>query len=256
MDAKMLDGKVAIITGASYGMGRTMAELFAEEGASVVITARGKEKLDEVVKAINDKGGRAVGVVADTCSTEDTKRVFETALREFGDLDILINNAGIGEQKLIDETNDEWMLYVMNTNLGGPMRYIREALKIFLPKNDGVIINISSVNGTRPFCGATYTSTKGALNTLTKNVAMRLIDTNIRCNAVAPGATITPAHLANKAGEQPGGAEMLKYSGHFVYFPGPECEAIDQAYACLYLASKMGRAVRGQVLQVCNGAFL
>lgn len=256
MDAKMLDGKVAIITGASYGMGRTMAELFAEEGVSVVITARGKEKLDEVVKAINDKGGRAVGVVADTCSTEDTKRVFETALREFGDLDILINNAGIGEQKLIDETDDEWMLYVMNTNLGGPMRYIREALKIFLPKNDGVIINISSVNGTRPFCGATYTSTKGALNTLTKNVAMRLIDTNIRCNAVAPGATITPAHLANKAGEQPGGAEMLKYSGHFVYFPGPECEAIDQAYACLYLASKMGRAVRGQVLQVCNGAFL
>lgn len=256
MDAKMLDGKVAIITGASYGMGRTMAELFAEEGASVVITARGKEKLDEVVKAINDKGGRAVGVVADTCSTEDTKRVFETALREFGDLDILINNAGIGEQKLIDETDDEWMLYVVNTNLGGPMRYIREALKIFLPKNDGVIINISSVNGTRPFCGATYTSTKGALNTLTKNVAMRLIDTNIRCNAVAPGATITPAHLANKAGEQPGGAEMLKYSGHFVYFPGPECQAIDQAYACLYLASKMGRAVRGQVLQVCNGAFL
>ncbi len=256
MDAKMLDGKVAIITGASYGMGRTMAELFAEEGASVVITARGKEKLDEVVKAINDRGGRAVGVVADTCSTEDTKRVFETALREFGDLDILINNAGIGEQKLIDETDDEWMLYVMNTNLGGPMRYIREALKIFLPKNDGVIINISSVNGTRPFCGATYTSTKGALNTLTKNVAMRLIDTNIRCNAVAPGATITPAHLANKAGEQPGGAERLKYSGHFVYFPGPECEAIDQAYACLYLASKMGRAVRGQVLQVCNGAFL
>lgn len=256
MDAKMLDGKVAIITGASYGMGRTMAELFAEEGASVVITARGKEKLDEVVKAINDRGGRAVGVVADTCSTEDTKRVFETALREFGDVDILINNAGIGEQKLIDETDDEWMLYVMNTNLGGPMRYIREALKIFLPKNDGVIINISSVNGTRPFCGATYTSTKGALNTLTKNVAMRLIDTNIRCNAVAPGATITPAHLSNKAGEQPGGAEMLKYSGHFVYFPGPECEAIDQAYACLYLASKMGRAVRGQVLQVCNGAFL
>lgn len=256
MDAKMLDGKVAIITGASYGMGRTMAELFAEEGASVVITARGKEKLDEVVKAINDRGGRAVGVVADTCSTEDTKRVFETALREFGDVDILINNAGIGEQKLIDETDDEWMLYVMNTNLGGPMRYIREALKIFLPKNDGVIINISSVNGTRPFCGATYTSTKGALNTLTKNVAMRLIDTNIRCNAVAPGATITPAHLANKAGEQPGGAEMLKYSGHFVYFPGPECEAIDQAYACLYLASKRGRAVRGQVLQVCNGAFL
>lgn len=100
------------------------------------------------------------------------------------------------------------------------------------------------------------TSTKGALNTLTKNVAMRLVDTNIRCNAVAPGATVTPAHLANRAGEQPGGAKMLEYSGHYVYFPGPECDPMDQAYACLYLASKMGKAVRGQVLQVCNGAFL
>ncbi|MGN0457200.1 MAG: SDR family NAD(P)-dependent oxidoreductase [Acutalibacteraceae bacterium] len=252
----MLAGKVAIITGASYGMGQTMAELFAEEGASVVLTARNRDKLDAVVEGIRAKGGNAIGVVADVCSLEDTQRVFAETIKEFGDLDILINNAGIGEQKMIDETDDNWMLYVINTNLGGPMRYIREALKIFMPKNDGVIINISSVNGTRPFCGATYTSTKGALNTLTKNVAMRLVDTNIRCNAVAPGATITPAHLANKAGEQPGGAKMLEYSGHYEYFPGPECEAIDQAYACLYLARKMGRAVRGQVLQVCNGAFL
>lgn len=206
MDSRMLAGKVAIITGASYGMGQTIAEVFAEEGASVVITARGQEKLDAVVARIQAKGGKAIGVVADVCSTEDTKRVFEETLKAFGRLDILIN--------------------------------------------------ISSVNGTRPFCGATYTSTKGALNTLTKNVAMRLIDTNIRCNAVAPGATITPAHIANKAGQQPGGDKMLQYSGHFVYFPGPECQAIDQAYACLYLASKMGRAVKGQVLQVCNGAFL
>lgn len=253
---KMLDGKVAIITGASYGMGQTMAELFAEEGASVVLTARGNDKLDAVVEGIRAKGGNVVGVVADVCSLEDTQKVFAETIKEFGDLDILINNAGIGEQKMIDETDHDWMMHVMNTNLGGPMRYIREALKIFIPQNDGVIINISSVNGTRPFCGATYTSTKGALNTLTKNVAMRLVNTNIRCNAVAPGATITPAHLANKAGEQPGGEKMLEYSGHYVYFPGPECEAIDQAYACLYLASRMGRAVRGQVLQVCNGAFL
>ncbi len=256
MEKEMLKGKIAIITGASYGMGRTMAELFAGEGAALTLVARGAEKLDEVVKAIREKGGRAIGVAADVRSPEDTKRVFEATLKEYGTLDILINNAGIGEQKLIDETDDNWAHYVTDINFIGPMRYIREALKIFLPKNDGCIINISSVNGTRPFCGATYTATKGALNTLTKNVAMRLIDTNIRCNAVAPGATVTPAHLANRAGEQPGGAEMLKYSGHFVYFPGPECDPIDQAYACLYLASKMGRHVKGQVLQVCNGAFL
>lgn len=256
MEKEMLKGKIAIITGASYGMGRTMAELFAEEGAALTLVARGKEKLDAVVEDIRAKGGRAIGVAADVRFPEDTQRVFEATLKEYGTLDILINNAGIGEQKLIDETDDDWAHYVTDINFIGPMRYIREALKIFLPKNDGCIINISSVNGTRPFCGATYTATKGALNTLTKNVAMRLIDTNIRCNAVAPGATVTPAHLANRAGEQPGGAEMLKYSGHFVYFPGPECDPIDQAYACLYLASKMGRHVKGQVLQVCNGAFL
>ncbi len=256
MDAQLLAGKTAVITGASYGMGVAMATLFAQEGANVVLTARGKEKLGAVVEEIKAAGGKAIGVVADTKSLADTQRVFSEALAAFGDVDILINNAGIGEQKMIDETDDEWIQHVLDTNLAGPMRYIREALKIFLPKNDGVIINISSVNGARPFCGAAYTATKGALNTLTKNVAMRLVDTNIRCNAVAPGATITPAHLANKAGEQPGGAKMLEYSKHFVYFPGPECEAMDQAYACLYLASKMGRAVRGQVLQVCNGAFL
>lgn len=256
MERQMLAGKVALITGASYGMGEAMTELFADEGASLVLTARGKDKLDKVVQKIRDKGGNAIGVVADIGSKEDTERVFAETIKEYGDLDILINNAALGEQKTIDDTDDEWMQYIMNINLAGPMRYIREALKIFLPKNDGVIINISSVNGTRPFCGATYTSTKGAINTLTKNVAMRLINTNIRCNAVAPGATITPAHVQNKAGEQPGGEEMLQYSKHFVYFPGPECEAIDQAYACLYLASKMGKAVKGQVIQVCNGAFL
>lgn len=256
MDKQMLAGKVALITGASYGMGQTMAELFAEEGASVVLTARGGDKLDKVVEGIKAKGGKAVGVIADITSAEDTMRVFDTVMETFGDLDILINNAAIGEQKMIDETDDDWMMYVMNTNLAGPMRYIREALKVFLPKNEGVIINVSSVNGERPFCGASYTATKGAINTLTKNVAMRLVDTNIRCNAIAPGATVTPAHQANKEGEQPGGDKMLEYSRHFVYFPGPECEPIDQAYACLYLASKMGKAVRGQVIQVCNGAFL
>ncbi len=256
MDAKMLDGKIAIITGASYGMGTSMAELFSQEGAKLVLVARGKEKLDAEVEKIRAMGGQAIGVVADTCSKEDTKRVFEECLKEYGDLDILINNAGIGEQVMVDECTEEWMLHVLDTNLVGPFRYISEALKIFMPKNEGVIINTSSVNGTRPFCGVSYTSSKGGLNTLTKNVAMRLIDTNIRINAIAPGSTITPAHLTNKAGGQEGGAKMLQYSGHFVYFPGPECDPMDQAYACLYLASKMGRAVRGQVIQVCNGAFL
>ena len=256
MEKQMLANKVAIITGASYGMGKAIAELFAEEGASVVLTARGQEKLDEVVNGIKAKGYRAIGVVADIGSLEDTRKVFEETLKEFGDLDILINNAGLGEQTLIDETEDEWMQYIMNINLGGPFRYIREALKYFLPKNEGVIVNVSSVNGERPICGAAYTASKGAINTLTKNVAIRLCNTNIRCNAIAPGATLTPAHYANLDGKQPGGNKMLEFGGKYCNWNLPETEPIDQAYACLYLASKMGKCVKGQVLQVCNGAFL
>lgn len=256
MKEKVLEGKVAIVSGASYGMGQTMAELFASEGAKVIMTARGKEKLDEAVSQARAKGYEVSGVVADNKNLDDVKNVIQTALDAYGDLDILINNAAIGEQRMIDKTDDEWLEHVYQTNVFGPFRFIREALKVLLPKNEGCIINISSVNGERPFCGAAYTSSKGAINTLTKNVAMRLIDTNIRINAVAPGATVTPAHLANKAGEQPGGARMLEYSKHFVYFPGPECDPADQANACLFLASDLGRHVKGQVLQVCNGAFL
>ena len=256
MEKQMLAGKVAIISGASYGMGYTMAELFAKEGAKVVMTARGREKLNAAVTELKKQSLDVTGVVADNKELSDVKKVIQTALDVYGDLDIVINNAAIGEQKMIDETDDEWLEHVYQTNVFGPFRFIRESLKIFLPKNEGCIINISSVNGERPFCGASYTSSKGAINTLTKNVAMRLIDTNIRINAVAPGATVTPAHLANKAGEQPGGAKMLEFSKHFVYFPGPECDPIDQANACLFLASDMGRHVKGQILQVCNGAFL
>lgn len=192
MDKQLLKGKVAIVTGASYGMGQTIAELFAEEGASVVMTARGQEKLDAAVQAIKTKGLNALGVLADASSLEDTKRVFKTALHEFGDVNILVNNAGIGDMILIDETSDENVANVMDVNFHGPLRYIREALKVFLPKNEGCIINVTSVGGTRPVFGAAYAASKGALNTLTKNVAIRLCETNIRCNAVAPGATLTP----------------------------------------------------------------
>ena len=256
MDKQLLKGKVAIITGASYGMGQTIAELFAEEGASVVMTARGQEKLDAAVQAIKAKGLNALGVLADANSLKDTKQVFETALQEFGDVDILVNNAGIGDMILIDETSDEDVAKVMDVNFHGPLRYIREALKVFLPKNEGCIINITSVGGTRPVFGAAYAASKGALNTLTKNVAIRLCETNIRCNAVAPGATLTPMHYANLDGKLPGTDKWLEFGGKYCNWKLKETDPIDQAYACLYLASKMGRAVRGQVLQVCNGAFM
>ena len=145
MKEKMLEGKVAIVSGASYGMGETMAELFAKEGAKVVMTARGKEKLEAAVNRLKEQGLEVTGVVADNKNLEDVKNVIRTALTVYGDLDIVINNAAIGEQKMIDETDDEWLEHVYQTNVFGPFRFIREALKVFLPKNEGCIINISSV---------------------------------------------------------------------------------------------------------------
>ena len=124
MQAKMLDGKVAIVSGASYGMGYTMAELFAKEGAKVVMTARGQEKLDNAVQRIRDQGCDVTGVVADNKNLEDVKKVIQTALDIYGDLDIVINNAAIGEQKMIDETDDEWLEHVYQTNVFGPFRSI------------------------------------------------------------------------------------------------------------------------------------
>lgn len=256
MEKQLLKGKIALITGASVGIGQAIAELFADEGASVVLTARNKEGLDAEVNAIKAKGQKAIGVVADAGSPEDCKKVFAETLKEFGDLDILVNNAGLGEMFPIDETEEEHMQYIININLGGVIRHCREALHIFLPKNEGVIINVSSVNGNRPICGATYTATKGAVNILTKNIAYRVCETNIRCNAIAPGNTVTRAMKEWETGTMPGGDTMLKYSQIYTNGALPPTEPIDQAYGCLYLASDMGRCVKGQVLQICNGTYI
>ena len=124
MKEKMLEGKVAIVSGASYGMGETMAELFAKEGAKVVMTARGKEKLEAAVNRLKEQGLEVTGVVADNKNLEDVKNVIRTALTVYGDLDIVINNAAIGEQKMIDETDDEWLEHVYQTNVFGPSTFL------------------------------------------------------------------------------------------------------------------------------------
>ncbi|MEU6511211.1 SDR family NAD(P)-dependent oxidoreductase [Streptomyces sp. NPDC046942] len=239
MRNQLLGGKTAIVTGASKGIGRAVAELFAEEGANVVLTARGKQNLDEAVEAIRQNGGSAIGVVA-----------------EFGQVDILINNAGTGDMVAVEEATDEHFEQVMALNLTGVFRFCREAVQHFMPRGTGVIVNVSSVNATLPICGVAYTSTKGAVNTMTKNIAIRPSGTGIRCNAIAPGVTDTEAAAAWAAGEQEGGSVMLEFSDKYVNMSVPMTKPIDQAYAALYLASDMGAAVTGQVLQVDNGAFL
>lgn len=252
----LLKGKTAIVTGASQGIGRATAELFAEEGANVVLTARRQAPLDEAVEAITSKGGNAVGVIADSADPKAPKEVFAKAIETFGQVDILVNNAGYGDMSSIEETTDEHFEEVIQINYFGVFRYCREAIQHFIPRNEGVIVNVSSVNGVLPICGVAYTSTKGAVNTLTKNIAIRFSGTGIRCNAVAPGVTETPMSEAWASGKLPGGSRMLEFSDKYANMTLPATKPIDQANAVLYLASDMGRAVTGQVLQVDNGAFL
>lgn len=252
----LLEGKTAIVTGASKGIGLATAKLFAEEGANVVLTARGKEDLDKAVEEIIKAGGKAIGVVADSKDPAAPKLVFARAIEQYKQVDILINNAGYGDMSSIEETTDEHFEEVIQINYFGVFRYCREAVQHFIPRNEGVIVNISSVNGNKPVCGVAYTSTKGAVNTMTKNIAIRFSGTGIRCNAVAPGVTETPMAEAWAAGQLPGGSRMLEFSDKYSNMTLPSTKAIDQAYAALYLASDMGKAVTGQILQVDNGAFL
>ncbi len=256
MKQHMLTGKTAVVTGASKGIGRAIAELFAEEGANVVLTARGQTQLEEAVAAITDRGGSAIAVVADSTDAEAPARVFDRAIAEFGQVDIMVNNAGSGDMVAVEEASDEHFAKIVELNLTGVFRYCRQAVQHFIPRGDGVIVNVSSVNGTLPICGVAYTSTKGAVNTMTKNIAIRLSGTGIRCNAIAPGVTDTDAAAAWAAGEQEGGSVMLEFSDKYANLTVPVTKPIDQAYAALYLASDMGAAVTGQIIQVDNGAFL
>lgn len=252
----LVAGKTAIITGASKGIGKATAELFAREGANVVLTARHHAELDEVVAAIAGQGGRAVGIVADSADPKAPKEVFAKAIETFGQVDIMVNNAGYGDMFAIEETTDEHFDMVVQINFAGVFRYCREAVQHFLPRNEGVIVNVTSVNGELPICGVAYTSTKGAVNTMTKNIAIRFSGTGIRCNAVAPGVTDTPMAKAWAAGELAGGDTMLAYSDIYTNTTLPPTQPIDQANAILYLASDMSTGVTGRVLTVDNGAFM
>ncbi|WP_065382847.1 SDR family NAD(P)-dependent oxidoreductase [Hyphomonas sp. ND6WE1B] len=253
---QLLSGKTAIITGASKGIGLATARLFSEEGANVVLTARGQADLDAAVAGIIAEGGNAIGIAADVADPAAPEAVFSRAIETFGQVDILVNNAGYGDMTSIEECSDEHFDMVVQINFAGVFRFCREAVRHFMPRNEGAIVNVSSINGSLPLAGLAYTSTKGAVNTMTRNIAIRFTGTGIRCNAVAPGGTDTPMAQAWAAGELSGGARMLEYSSAYSNTKLPFTEPSDQANAILYLASDRAKAVTGQVLVVDNGAYM
>ena len=188
-----LDNKVALVTGASSGIGREIARLFAKEGASVVVLARRQGRLEELVTHIEADGGKAIAVPGDVMVEADVRRAVTTAVQRFGKLDIVVNNAGIlDKMKPADEVDDDLWETVLSTNLTGPMRFFRAAIPEMEKAGGGVFVTISSLGGLYGARGgAAYTASKHGVLGLAKNVAYMYADKNIRSNVIAPGAVKT-----------------------------------------------------------------
>ena len=188
--AGKLDGKVAVVTGASKGIGAGIARHLAAEGAAVVVNyASSQAAADRVVAEITAEGGKAVSVRGDVSKAADVKRLFAEAVRAFGRLDILVNNAGDCRYGPFDSITEEEFRRHYYVNVLGPILAVQEALKHFGPEG-GSVINISSVVGTAPWPQTTlYSSTKAALDNLTRGLALELAPRKVRVNAVAPGTT-------------------------------------------------------------------
>ena len=184
-----LEGKVAIVTGGSRGIGFAVAKLFSEAGAKVVITSKNSEKLNDAASNLN-----CLAVRADVRNSNDVKNVIKQTIEKFGRIDILINNAGIFPRisRLHEISENDWN-EVLDTNLSGPYRFAREAIP-YLQKNGGVIINVSSDAGLRAypdFNADAYSASKAALNLLTKTWALQYAKDKIRVNAICPGVVDT-----------------------------------------------------------------
>jgi 3-oxoacyl-[acyl-carrier protein] reductase len=187
-----LKNKVAVVTGASKGIGASIAKHFAAEGAKVVVNyASSKEGADKVVKEITDNGGIAIAVQADVSKEADVTRLFEETKKAFGTLDILVNNAVYQQYLPIEQASVEAFHQHFNVNVLGPILTIQAALKLFGDKG-GNIINISSGASKYPLPGASlYSATKAALDAITIALSKELGAKNVRINSILPGATET-----------------------------------------------------------------
>jgi 3-oxoacyl-[acyl-carrier protein] reductase len=184
-----LEGRIALVTGGSRGIGRAVCEALAAEGAAVGVNYRsGQQQAEEVVSAIESAGGRAVAVQGDVADYDQVVAIVEQTVNALGGLHILVNNAGIAKDDLIYNMDPSTWLEVMKVNFGGTFNCTKASLSVFMPQREGVIVNVSSVMGERGWTGeANYSASKGAVNAFTRCSAVELARFGIRVNAVLPG---------------------------------------------------------------------
>jgi 3-oxoacyl-[acyl-carrier protein] reductase len=245
-----LEGKIAIITGASRGIGREIAKLYAAEGAQTVLTARNASALEEVSKEITAAGGLAPFVFAlDVKDGEKVAELVDTTLDKYQRVDILVNNAGVTRDGLSMRMSDEDWDEVLDTNLKGTFLCMRAVSRPMMKQRYGRIINMASVIGLIGNAGqANYAASKAGIIALTKSVAKELGSRNVLCNAIAPGFIETEmTHVLSDEVKK----TVLK-SIPVGFFGKPS----DIAKAALYLASEESSFVTGQVITVDGGMVM
>jgi len=248
-----LDGKVALITGAGSGMGRSMAVLFAHEGAKVVAGEWNAESLAAVVDEIKAAGGEVTGVQGNVAVQTEAEGLVDRAMAAYGRLDILVNNAGVMDlNQGIGELSDAIWERVLGINLNGPMYITRRAVPHMVAQGGGAIVNVASVAGlSGATAGVAYTTSKHGLIGLTRSTAWIYAQKGIRCNAICPGgvetnimASIDPTKM------DPAGSARLQV--FYNTMPGA-LKPIDIANLALYLVTDEARYINGQAIAADAG---
>ena len=243
----LLSGKTAIITGASKGIGKGIAETFAKQGANVAFTfLRSVEKGQALEQQLQQYGTKVKGYRSDASKMEDAEALVAQVVEDFGGVHVVVNNAGITKDTLLMRMTEEDFNRVIEVNLNSVFNMTKAVQRTFLKQRSGSIVNISSVVGVKGNAGqANYAASKAGIIGFTKSVALELGSRNIRCNAIAPGfiETEMTAVLDEKTVQHWRDGIPLKRGG----------SAEDVANACLFLASDMSGYITGQVMNVCGG---
>ncbi|BBW96720.1 3-oxoacyl-[acyl-carrier-protein] reductase [Geobacillus sp. FSL W8-0032] len=246
----MLEGKIALVTGASRGIGRAVALELARQGANVIVNYAGSEaKANEVVETIRSLGREAFAVQADVASAADVERMVKAALDSFGRLDILVNNAGITRDNLLMRMKEEEWDAVINTNLKGVFLCTKAVARPMMKQRYGRIVNIASVVGVIGNPGqANYVAAKAGVIGLTKTAARELASRHITVNAVAPGFITTDMTEALSAEQK----ETMRNQIPLARFGEPD----DVARVVAFLASDAAGYMTGQTLHVDGGMVM
>ena len=244
---KLLESKVAVVTGGSRGIGRAICQSFAENGCNVAFTYNNsKESAENLVSDLNDLGIKSISYKSDASNYDDSVKLVDNVISDFGKIDILVNNAGIKKDNLLMRMNKEDFDSVINTNLSSVFNLTKASIRTFLKQRSGSIINISSVVGVKGNAGqSNYSASKAGIIGFSKSVALELGSRNIRSNVIAPGFIETDMtdSLSEDVINSWKESIPLKRGG----------SPSDVGNACVFLASGLSNYITGQVLHVDGG---